>query len=260
MTEHIMNGTIEISGHNIYLERYYNFEGGPTIVFLHDSLGCVTLWRDLPQKLGASTLCNVLVYDRLGYGKSDPMPTWERAVNYLEQEADFLNALLVQLDVNEVILFGHSDGGSISLIAAAKYPERIKAIICEAAHIFVEEVTIRGIKKAMEDYQKTNLALRLSKYHGDKVDKVFKAWTNTWTSVEFKEWNIEYLLKDINCPLLFIQGEDDEFGTILQVQRTLDQVRGKTEKQIISGIGHTPHKEAQQETFNTASNFIINLR
>lgn len=260
MTEHIINGTIEIGGQNIHLERHNTFQGRPTIVFLHDSLGCVTLWRDLPQKLGESTLCNVLVYDRLGYGKSDPMPTWDRPVNYLEQEAYFLNQLLVKLDVNEVILFGHSDGGSISLIAAAKYPERIKALICEAAHIFVEEVTLKGIKKAIEDYRTTNLAERLAKYHGDKVDSVFKAWANTWTRADYKEWNIEYLLKDITCPLLFIQGEDDEYGTIRQINGTLDQVRGKTEKQIMPGIGHTPHKEAQQETFNAASNFIKKLK
>jgi pimeloyl-ACP methyl ester carboxylesterase len=188
------------------------------------------------------------------------MPTHKRPVNYLELEADFLNELLIQLDVKDAILFGHSDGGSIALITAAKYPDRIKAIICESAHIFVEDVTLKGIYKAMESYRMTNLAERLAKYHGDKVDSIFKAWTETWTSNDFKDWNIEYLLKDITCPLLFIQGEADEYGTLEQVDRTINQVCGKTKKLVIPNIGHTPHKEAPEITFEAAKDFIMKLK
>ncbi|MDI5899049.1 alpha/beta fold hydrolase [Flavobacterium yafengii] len=259
MKEHTIAKIIQVDYKNIYVEYYHTFDGCPTIIFLHDSLGCVTLWRDFPKKLSEATKCNVLVYDRLGYGKSDAMPTHKRPVNYLELEADFLGKLLIQLHVKDAILFGHSDGGSIALITAAKYPDRIKAIICEAAHIFVEEVTLRGIYEAMDSYKKTNLAERLAKYHGDKVECIFKAWTETWTSADYKVWNIEYLLKEITCPLLFIQGEADEYGTLNQVNRTINRVRGKTEKLVIPNIGHTPHKEAPETTFEAAKDFIVKM-
>jgi pimeloyl-ACP methyl ester carboxylesterase len=259
MIEIKIDEIIQVDCKNIYVEYYHTFDGCPTIIFLHDSLGCATLWRDLPKKLSEATKCNVLVYDRLGYGKSDSMPTHKRPVNYLELEADFLDKLLIQLDLKDAILFGHSDGGSIALITAAKYPARIKAIICEAAHIFVEEVTLRGIYEAMDSYKKTNLAERLAKYHGDKVECIFKAWTETWTGQDYKVWNIEYLLKDITCPLLFIQGETDEYGTLEQVERTINQVRGKTKKLVIPNIGHTPHKEAPEITFEAAKDFIIKM-
>ncbi|MFV5697318.1 alpha/beta fold hydrolase [Flavobacterium sp. ZT3R17] len=260
MTEHTIDKIIQVDGKNIYVEYYHTFDGRPTIIFLHDSLGCVTLWRDFPQKLSEAVKCNVLVYDRLGYGKSDRLPTHERPVNYLELEADVLNELLTQLDVKDAILFGHSDGGSIALITAAKYSDRIKALICEAAHIFVEEVTLNGIYRAMEGYRTTNLVERLAKYHGDKVDSIFKAWTETWTKADYKVWNIEYLLKDITCPLLFIQGEEDEYGTLEQINRTINHVRGITEKLVIPDIGHTPHKEAPEQTFDAAKDFITKLK
>jgi pimeloyl-ACP methyl ester carboxylesterase len=259
MIEFKIDEIIQVDCKNIYVEYYHTFDGCPTIIFLHDSLGCATLWRDLPKQLSEATKCNVLVYDRLGYGKSDSMPTHKRPVNYLELEADFLDKLLIQLDLKDAILFGHSDGGSIALITAAKYPDRIKAIICEAAHIFVEELTLNGIYKAMESYRNTNLSQRLAKYHGDKVESIFKAWTETWTSIDFKNWNIEYLLKDITCPLLFIQGEADEYGTLEQVERTINQVRGKTKKLVIPNIGHTPHKEAPEITFGAVKDFIIKM-
>lgn len=256
MIEFKLDKILQVDNKNIYVKYHHAFVGRPTIVFLHDSLGCVTLWRDLPQKISEAVKCNVLAYDRIGYGKSDAMPTHVRPVNYLQLEADFLNKLLIQISVKEAILFGHSDGGSIALITAAKHPDRIKAVICEAAHIFVEQETIKGISNAIEAYNSTDLADRLAKYHGDKVASIFKAWTETWTSIDFKDWNIEYLLKDITCPLLFIQGEADEYGTLEQVNRTINQVHGLTKKFVIPEIGHTPHKEAPEKTFEAVKDFI----
>lgn len=247
---------IDVKGHKLYLEYFNSDEKRPAIIFLHDSLGSVQLWRDFPAKLCEATGCNVLVYDRLGYGKSAPMVTHERPVNYMELEADLLNDLLYKLNINNAILFGHSDGGTIALIMAAKYPEKVKAVICEAGHIFVEEVTLKGIHEAVEAYQTTNLAERLQKYHGDKVDTLFKAWTETWTRDDYRNWNIEYLLKDIVCPLLFIQGEADEYGTLGQVEKTVSQVSGHVEKFIIPGIGHTPHKESPELVLGRVTQFI----
>ncbi|WP_312512299.1 alpha/beta fold hydrolase [Chryseobacterium culicis] len=250
---------IEVKGKNLYTEHDNLFEDRPTIVFLHDSLGSVQLWRDFPARLSETAQCNILAYDRLGYGKSFPMLTHERPVHYMELEADLLNDLLTEMDLDKVILFGHSDGGTIALITAAKYPERVKAVICEAGHIFVEEVTLKGVCEAWEAYKTTNLAERLQKYHGDKVETLFKAWTETWTRDDYRSWNIEHLLKHITAPLFFIQGEADEYGTLDQVEKTVSQVSGYAEKYIIPGIGHTPHKEIPELVLKKAAEFIAKI-
>lgn len=247
---------IEVRNQKLYTEYHLSSEGKPVIVFLHDSLGCTQLWRDFPAKLAEATGCNILMYDRLGYGKSAPMLTHERPVNYMELEADLLNDLLVELDISNAVLFGHSDGGTIALITAAKYPEKISSVICEAGHIFVEEITLKGVYDAWEAYNTTNLAERLQKYHGDKVEMLFKAWTETWTRDDYRSWNIEYLLKDIQCRLLFIQGEADEYGTLDQVEKTVSQVSGTAEKYIIPKAGHTPHKEVPELVLSRATDFI----
>lgn len=249
---------IDVKGQKLYIEHNNQLRDRLTIVFLHDSLGSVQLWRDFPAKLSEATHCNTLAYDRLGYGKSFPMPTHVRPVNYMELEADLLSNVLAEMNIDNVVLFGHSDGGTIALITAAKYPERIKAVICEAGHIFVEEVTLKGVYDAWEAYKTTNLPERLQKYHGDKVEMLFRAWTETWTRDDYRTWNIEYLLKDITAPLLFIQGEADEYGTLDQVEKTVTQVSGRSEKYIIPGIGHTPHKEVPELVLEKAAGFISN--
>ncbi|MFC3158732.1 Pimeloyl-ACP methyl ester carboxylesterase [Chryseobacterium arachidis] len=247
---------IDVHGKKLYTEYNNSFKNKPTIVFLHDSLGSTQLWRDFPAKLAEATQCNTLIYDRLGYGKSFPMPTHERENNYMELEADVLNDLLNELKIDEVILFGHSDGGTIALITASKYPEKVKATICEAGHIFLEDITVKGVKDAWEAYRTTNLSERLQKYHGDKVEMIVKAWTEIWLSDRFRSWNIEYLLKNITSPLLFIQGEGDEYGTLDQVEKTVSQVSGRAEKFIIPNIGHTPHKENPEVVLERSGEFI----
>jgi len=247
---------IDVNGKKLYIEYNNSFKNRPTIVFLHDSLGSAQLWRDFPSKLSQAAQCNTLVYDRLGYGKSFPMPTHERENNYMETEADVLNDILNELNINDVILFGHSDGGTIALITASKYHEKIKAVICEAGHIFVEDITVKGVKDALEAYHTTNLPERLHKYHGDKVPMIVKAWTEIWLSERFRSWNIEYLLKNIKSPLLFIQGEADEYGTLDQVEKTILQVSGSAEKFIIPDAGHTPHKEVPEAVLNKTIEFI----
>lgn len=238
-----------------YSHFVYDLER-PTMVFLHDSLGCIELWRDFPEKLAKVTNCNFLIYDRLGYGKSHAATTHNRNNDYMELEADFLNTFLEELALENVILFGHSDGGSIALIASGKYPKRIQALIVEAAHIFVEDITLEGIEYAVASYESLNLETRLAKYHDDKVDFVFKSWTETWTKPEFRSWNIEHFLGEITCPLLFIQGEEDEYGSLEQVEKTVSQVKGKTEKLIIPDIGHTPHRENPKVVLEESSMFL----
>ncbi|MBD0254750.1 MAG: alpha/beta hydrolase [Cytophagales bacterium] len=209
-----------------------------------------------PHRLGEATACNVLVYDRRGYGQSDPFADAERPTDYLEAEADVLDALLTNPGIGDAILFGHSDGGSIALIAAAKYPRLVRAMIVEGAPIFVEEVTLTGIRQAVLAYQKTDLKNRLAKYHGDKTDRIFRAWTETWLRVEYRTWNTERFLPAIGCPVRVVQGENDEYGTLRQAEGIASGVRGAASRFIVPGAGHTPHKEAAPETLSRAADFI----
>jgi len=253
------NPNIKFSPHNIALKKIGNYPGSPTIIFLHDSLGCVTLWKDFPQRLGELTRCNVLVYDRLGYGKSGPFLFPKRDNDYVELEADLLNQLLVFWKIDRAILFGHSDGGSIALLAAAKYPERILGIITEGAHIFVEAITVNGIREAVALYETTDLKMKLQKYHGDKTEAMFRAWTETWMSDEFQTWNIENRIPLIECSALIIQGEEDEYGTLEQVEKICRGIGKKATKMIIPNVRHTPHKETPELILERTTTFIESL-
>jgi pimeloyl-ACP methyl ester carboxylesterase len=247
---------VSVNDIELFVRRASDLPGRPTIIFLHDSLGCVQLWRDFPDKLCQEVNCNLLIYDRQGYGKSAPLHDHYRTNDYLETEADVLHDLIVTLDLKNVILFGHSDGGSIALIAAGKYPSMFDAVIVEAAHVFVEEVTLNGIRAAVNDYTTTNLNVRLEKYHGDKTDTLFKAWTETWLSQEFRYWNIEHFLPAIECPLLFVQGDRDEYGTIKQITAVVEQVRGEVETYVIPDVYHTPHRESEVTVIESIASFL----
>lgn len=244
---------------DLAVRRIGAYDGNPTIVFLHDSLGSIKLWKDFPAQLGKMTQCNVLIYDRQGYGESCAFSYPKRDNEYMEMEANLLNELLNYWKIDEAILFGHSDGGSIALITAAKYAEKIKGIITEGAHIFVEEITLQGIRKAVENYQKTNLKSKLEKYHGHKTDQMFWAWADTWLNKDFKAWNIENFLGSIHCPILIIQGRDDEFGTLNQVEGIDSQSRGRSEKFIVPDAKHTPHKEKAETVLKRSADFIKTL-
>lgn len=247
------------STNNLHITHHQNYPNRPTIIFLHDSLGSIQLWRNFPEKLGHLTQCNVLVYDRQGYGQAAPFTQPERDNTYLEKEADVLHHLLQATGIQKAILFGHSDGGSIALIAAAKYPEQIICIVTEGAHIFVEEVTLNGIREAQKTYQTTNLKTRLEKYHGPKTEAMFQAWAHTWLTPEFRTWNIENFLPQIQCPSLIIQGENDEYGTLAQVAGIVNQTTGKATPFIIPNVGHNPHKEAPELVLEKSASFINGL-
>ena len=247
------------SFNNIATLQLNTFPNRPTIVFLHDSWGCIDLWRDFPEKLGELTRCNILIYDRIGYGKSCPFTEKKRTNSYLENEADFLIELLDHLKISNPILFGHSDGGSIALIAGGKHPKRIRGIITEGAHIYVEDETITGIKKAVELYHTADLKKKLERYHGDKTEALFWAWASTWTSDEFKSWNIEEFLTKIQCSCLVIQGENDEYATQHQVERAVDKINAQATKLIVKNTKHTPHKENPEQVLSKSAEFINQL-
>jgi pimeloyl-ACP methyl ester carboxylesterase len=229
----------------------------PTLVFLHDSLGCVETWRDFPQALAEQTGLDAIVYDRRGYGRSSPMPSEPRTTAYLEHEAEILATLLDTLGIGDVVLFGHSDGGSIALIAAGREPARVRAVITEGAHVFVEEQTLEGIRQARDKFATTDLAERLERYHGPKVPAVLSAWIDTWLSPPFRDWNIEHLLPNAKCRALIIQGDGDEFGTPHQVFAIADGWGGEAQALLIPGVDHTPHRTARDIVLDESARFIV---
>jgi pimeloyl-ACP methyl ester carboxylesterase len=250
-----INFTIQIEQAMLYVQHLQNPHNttGKTIVFLHDSLGCTTLWRDFPVQVANKLTCDVLLYDRQGYGQSSTF-TEKREIDYLQKEADTLAKLLKECAIEKAILFGHSDGGSIALLAAALHPQQIEAIITEGAHVFVEDITLAGIKEAKAAY--STLKGRLEKYHGSNTQALFEAWTETWLSDEFRHWNIEPYLPKINCPVMVLQGEEDEFGTAKQVEAIEKGVSGKAVAHILPNLGHTPHKQASEQTINLLTPFF----
>lgn len=256
-----MKQTIEIEQVNIAYQILApeKIDADIPVIFLHDSLGSISVWKEFPKKVADRIHLKCIIYDRQGYGSSDPFLNVVRDNSYLETQANFLIKLLDALRISQCILFGHSDGGSIALIAAAKYPERIKGIITEGAHVFVEEITLEGIRTAVETYKHTDLKTRLEKHHGDKVENVFNAWTQTWLNPEFRKWNIEHFLEKIKCPVLVVQGEKDEYGSELQVNSICSKVQGHSEKLMIPSVGHSPHKEAPGETLHVTAHFIKSI-
>jgi len=258
----MMNDTdsyLSFDNSQIRISYVNNLRNRPTIIFLHDSYGCIELWRDFPEELCNITNCNKFIYDRQGYGKSSPFYKTERDLNYLEDEADILYKIINKLHIEFPIIFGHSDGGAIGLITAAKYPDYIKGLITEGAHTFVEEISYNGLNQALSDFKNTDLREKLKKYHGDKTDDVFWIWINTWASEKFKDWNIEYILPRINCPVLIIQGENDEYGSKKQVDSIKNGIKGKGKKLIVPNSGHTPHKTHKDIVLKETKSFIANL-
>ncbi len=228
----------------------------PTLVFLHDSLGCITVWRDFPTRLAAALGCHALVYDRRGYGASSPFGPEPRTLEYLDDEADVLHRVLDASGVSRAVLFGHSDGGSIALIAAARDDGRIQAVVSEGAHVFVEDITLEGIRTARDLLRTTDMRERLYRHHGERTDGVTSAWIDTWLSPAFRTWNIELLLPRITCPVLVLQGEHDEYGTAEQTRAIAAGVRGPAEVILLANAGHSPHRDDAEAVIRATQRFL----
>jgi pimeloyl-ACP methyl ester carboxylesterase len=231
--------------------------GRPTIVMLHEGLGSVALWKHFPQMLASRTGCRVLAYSRYGHGNSDKLME-KRPVEFMHHEGEVvLPELLDKLSVAWPILLGHSDGGSIVLIFAGKYPERPRALILEAPHVFVEDLSVASITLAKVNYQTTDFPQKLGRYHAH-VDATFWGWNDIWLDREFRSWNIEEYLPAIRCPILCIQGEEDEYGTIAQVEAIQARVPG-TEIMMLSNCRHSPHRDQPDATLERMAEFVARL-
>jgi len=247
------------SGKNVYYELLDGDPGKPYLVFLHEGLGCCAMWRDFPQRLCRATGCPGLLYDRTGYGRSSPM-TSVRTIHYMHEAAlrELPEVLRTIIAGKDYLLFGHSDGGSISLIYGAERPASLRGIITEAAHVFVEPETIAGIREADEAFDQGKLQ-GLYRYHGEKTAEMFKGWAQTWLSDWFSHWNIEYLLPSITCPVMAIQGIDDVYGTRKQLEAILSKTAGGAEAWFFEDCGHDPHLERPEIVLENISPFVNRL-
>lgn len=264
MTESVSRHRFDLqaAGRRLHVERIEpgGSAGGPTLVFLHEGLGSISQWKDFPAQLCALTGLPGLVYERWGFGHSEALDQ-PRTPRYLYHEAlDSLPEVLERGQISsKPILIGHSDGGSIALLFAASYPDRPLGIITEAAHVFVEEITLRGIRNAVHLYETTDLPQRLARHHGDKTESIFRGWSDIWLSSAFRDWNIEAELTKINCPTLIIQGEDDEYGTPAQVETIAKQVPGPVKTLLIPNCAHVPHHQAPDRVLAEMGRFIACL-
>ncbi len=251
-----------INGIPLWVERlhYTNDPNRPTLIFLHEALGSVALWKGYPTLLCEALQCNGVVYDRMGHGLSSPFNK-ARDDDYLEVEALlYLRELILALGLQKPILVGHSDGGTIALLYAAQYSVELTGIITEAAHIYVEDTGSSGIQTAIHQFEHTIFKDKLAKYHGEKTEALFYAWADTWTSASFSKWNIEDQLARINCPALILQGAADEYATQKHMWDIVEGIGENAKGVLIENCGHIPHLQAQAKTMALMMDFIKKIK
>lgn len=225
---------------------------------LHEGLGSVSLWRDFPKRVADATGCPVVVYSRYGYGRSDVLQA-PFGVRYMHEEAlEALPEFLDRIEIEDMVLFGHSDGASISLIHAGALGGT-KALILEAPHVFVEDIGVKSIAAAKVAFETTDLKSRLARHHVDP-EKTFRCWNDVWLSPEFRAWNIEEYLPHVVCPVLVIQGRDDEYGTMAQIEAIERQAKGPVELLRLDHCGHSPHRDQPVAVLEAVREFVAPLR
>ncbi|MBO1113422.1 alpha/beta fold hydrolase [Bordetella petrii] len=235
----------------------------PLLVFLHEGLGSVAMWKDWPQRACDAAGCRGLVYSRYGYGQSTPRPAGEKwPASFMHDHArEVLPALFTALGIDaerdRPVLVGHSDGGSIALLYAAMHPRAVAGVVAAAPHIFVEDVSVTSIGQARRAYLDTDLPARLGRYHAD-ADSAFWGWNDIWLDPAFRDWNIRDYLPRIGCPVLALQGLDDEYGTLEQI-RGIRRAAPQTRLLEIPGCGHSPHKDQPDVVIAAVADFVGGL-
>lgn len=232
----------------------------PLLVFLHEGLGSLAMWREFPQRLCDAAGCRGLVYSRPGYGRSTPRAAdevWE--LDFMHRQAhEVLPALLEALGVDpareRLWLFGHSDGGSIALLHAARYPQAAAGLVVLAPHVMVEDISVASIAQARTAYQTTDLRARLARYHDDP-DSAFWGWNDIWLKPAFRHWSIQAELRTIRCPVLAVQGHDDEYGTMEQI-REIARCVPTAELLELADCGHSPHRDQPDRLIAAVIHFI----
>ena len=228
--------------------------GRPLVVFLHEGLGSVSMWRGFPAAFCDAHGLSGFVFSRYGYGRSTPKPASEHwPPDFMHQQAfEILPALFAEAGIVRPWLFGHSDGGSIALLHAARFD--VAGVVAVAPHLFVEPISITSIEKARVAYETTDLRERLGRYHDDP-DSAFRGWNDAWLSPAFRDWNIEAEIGAITCPVLAVQGEADEYGTLEQV-RAIARRLPNTELLVLAACGHSPHRDQPERLVRDVGRFI----
>jgi len=235
----------------------------PLLVFLHEGLGSVAMWKDWPQRVCDAAGCRGLVYSRYGYGQSTARPAGEKwPVSFMHDQArEVLPALFATLGVDATrdrpVLFGHSDGGSIALLYAAMHPQAVAGVVAAAPHILVEDISVASIEQARRAYLDTDLPARLGRYHAD-ADSAFWGWNDIWLDPAFRAWDIRDYLPDVRCPVLALQGLDDEYGTLEQI-RGIRRAAPQTHLLEIPDCGHSPHKDQPDVVIAAVADFVGGL-
>lgn len=251
-------GLIDLRGGQVEYKRFGLPPADcPTIVLLHDGLGCVDLWKDFPLRLAKATGHSVFVYSRYGYGRSSACDL-PRPLTYMHEEGQIvLPELLQAIGFRDGILMGHSDGASIAAIYAGRTQDSlINGLVLMSPHFFNEDICVTAIKRAKKAYEEGGLKPGLEKYHNTNTDCAFYGWNGTWLDPGFLEWNIEEFLPGIQVPTMIIQGVDDEYGTLAQVESARDKCGGVTNIMVLQDCGHSPHRDQLELVLASVSSFL----
>lgn len=249
---------VDVGGARLEVERIdVGRASAAPVVMLHEGLGSVAMWKDFPHRVAHSANRNVLVYSRAGYGRSSPAKL-PYGVRYMHDEAlVVLPRLLDACAIERPILLGHSDGGSIALIHAAAAGRPVAGLVLMAPHVIVEDVSIESIAAAKVAWRTTDLRAKLARYHDD-VDGAFTGWNDIWLHPDFRDWNIEDLVRDVRCPILAIQGEDDEYGTFDQIER-IERLAPDVERVRLADCRHSPHRDQPEVVLEALVRFVDRL-
>jgi pimeloyl-ACP methyl ester carboxylesterase len=248
---------VRAAGHAVNYE--WVGEGSAQLVFLHEGLGSIRQWRDFPAQVAAAAGCRALVYDRYGYGQSDVLAEPRRTVRFMHDEALVaLPELLSSLKIRNPMLVGHSDGASIALIHAGA-GHAVRGVVAMAPHVFIEPICLSSIRKATETFESTDLAEKLGRYHRN-ARKTFYGWADVWLDAEFKGWDIrDDYLPGVRCPVLAIQGHDDEYGTMAQLDAIEARVAGPCTLLKLDHCGHSPFRDRPAEVISSIGCFAKDL-
>ena len=257
MNDHASTSFVTAGSQKLHLRQIEGERpGAPTLVFLHEGLGTIAVWDDVPEAVCLATGCPAVIYERPGYGASDPRSLpWPADV--LEQEAEIvLPALLDALSIDRAVLIGHSDGGTIALLCAAAFPERVCAVITLAAHVILDDLTYAGVAALNRNWREGALRPELERIHGPGVETLFRGWSGLWLDPGRRAWSIVDRLPRITCPVLAIQGADDEYGLPAQLDAIVAGVAGPAERSLIPNCAHDPHHQARAVVLERMATFV----
>lgn len=256
-----MTEILEVNGVALECARYPGTRPGPTLVLLHEGLGCVSMWRGFPAQLAAATGLPVFAWSRAGYGRSAPIDL-PRPLDFIAREAaGTVGPLLDAAGIGDCFLVGHSDGASIALVyAGTMHDARVRGVVVMAPHVLTETKTVMNIAETKRVFESTDLRAKLARHHGDNVDCAFWGWCDAWLDPGFARWNIESALDGITVPVLAIRGNDDAYNTAVHVASIARRARGDVTRLDLADCGHAPHLEQPDSVRDAIARFVRDIR